>query len=408
MVHSATTGPLKTHVPLGTFRVTHPMRLLVDNVLTSGRLSYGPLSGQFERRFAHLHNCEFGIVSNSGTSALVVALQALKEMHGWKDGDEVLCPATTFVATINAVYHNRLKPILIDVEKRTYALDPERIERALTNRTRAIIPVHPFGQPADMLAIGEIAARKGLRVVEDSCEAMFVGIGDRRVGSFGDVGCFSTYVAHLIVTGVGGICTTNNPDLALRIRSLVNHGIETKSLPSSDSYDPTYLARTFRFVSIGHSFRITELEAALGLPQLDTYGDMLTQRRAAASYLSQSLSQFEAHIRLPEIADGREHSWMVYPIALRHTRKHVLMRYLRERGVECRDLLPLTNQPCYQFRPRLYPVSHWLNEAGLYLPCHQDLTMAQLDHIVHSIGEYFRHSSNWTAIPLEEDVNFYR
>src|SRR3712207_6174410 len=189
---------------------------------------------RFEQEFAELHGCRFGVMSNSGTSSLQVALQALKERHGWEDGDEVIVPAVTFVATSNIVLHNRMTPVFVDVLPDTYNIDPARIEARITERTRAIVPVHLFGLPADMDPILELARAHDLKVIEDSCEAMFATYRGRPVGSFGDVACFSTYVAHFLVTGVGGLGTTNDGELAVAMRSLINHGRDSIYLSIDD------------------------------------------------------------------------------------------------------------------------------------------------------------------------------
>lgn len=307
---------------LGTFRATPEMRELINQVLETGRLSYGPLSRSFEERFAHMHGCKYGVLSNSGTSSLQVALQARKELLGWEDGDEVIVPALTFVATINIVYHCKLTPVLVDIEPDYYAIDPAKIEAAITDRTRAIIPVHPFGQPADMLPIKLIADRYMLSVIEDSCEAMFVESEDRPVGSWGIAGCFSTYIAHIITGGVGGISITNDLEMAQRMRSLVNHGIDTGSMPNGASYDPSFLGRRFVFTSIGHSFRVTELEAALLLPQLKMASSIIGSRANHALMITHILWNYEEHLQLPMIRQGSGHSFMVYPIVMRKAKKH--------------------------------------------------------------------------------------
>lgn len=384
---------METSYTLGTFRTTPEMRRLVDQVLDSGRLSYGPLCREFEEQFAERHDCEFGVLSNSGTSSLQVALQAMKELYGWADGMEVIVPALTFVATINIVLHCRLTPVLVDVEPTHYSIDPLLIREKITTRTRAIIPVHPFGQGADMEAIMSIAQNAGLKVIEDSCEAMFVGMGTprKRVGSWGHVGCFSTYVAHIITGGVGGISITNDPDLAMKMRSLVNHGIEMGSLPSGSIYDPSFLGRNFRFSSIGHSFRITELEAALLLPQLAMGEDIVRTRKAVATALTANLFDLEnaMHVQLPFARKEYEHAFMVYPIMQHFDDKRPIMRYLREHRVECRDMLPLTNQPCYDFNPAHYPVSQTINDRGFYIGCHQDITKSQMEHVVTVLYDWY-------------------
>lgn len=385
------------NITVGTFRATPRMSELVNSVLESGQVSYGPLSREFERRFADMHDCRYAILSNSGTSALQVALQALKELHGWRDGDKVIVPATTFVATANIVLHNRMIPVFVDVDPLTYNIDVSLIERAIDERVRCIIPVHLFGQPANMRAISDIAQRHHLRIIEDSCEAMFVRHHGNSVGSWGDIGCFSTYVAHLLVTGVGGISTTNNPDYAAKMRSLVNHGLDIAQLDADTNFSPRPVpGRRFKFTSVGHSFRVTEFEAALGLAQLDTVSAMLETRRLNSRHLTLGIQQINrtqaAGIQFPTVEDGNDHAYMMYPIVLpRYVSKEPLMRHLLDAGIECRDCLPLINQPAYRMRlfKDDYPVSQWLIESGLYVGSHQNMTPDDCQYIIDTLAEYF-------------------
>lgn len=376
------------NVTLGTYHTTDAIRQAVNSVLDSGRLSYGPVTRHYEQRFADMHDCTYGVASNSGTSSLVVALQALKELHGWRDGDEVIVPSLTFVATVNAVLHNRLTPILADVNA-FYNIDPGMIEPAITERTRCIVPVHLFGQPADMPKICRIAEKHDLRIVEDSCEAMLATIADKPVGSWGDVACFSTYTAHLLVTGVGGMATTNNPDYAQKIRSLVNHGIDLAELPTGESYDPTWLARKFRFTSVGYSYRITEIEAAIGLAQLKDLPAAIDRRKENAEYLNKKLWPLLSHLTLPLTAWNATHSWMVYPIVTYRDSKWPIMQHLQKAGIECREMMPLTCQPCYDFREEDYPVAAWVNRHGFYVGCHDGLTTEHLDYVADTLKGYF-------------------
>lgn len=377
------------NVSLGTFAATPAIRTAVNAVLDSGRLSYGPVSREYENRFAELHQCAYGVASNSGASSLVVAIQALKELHGWQDGDEIIVPALTFVATINVIIHNRLTPVLVDVDTYTYNMDARKIEAAITERTRCIIPVHLFGQPADMLAIGRIAELHNLRIIEDSCEAVLATACGKSVGAMGDIGCFSTYVAHHLVTGVGGMATTNNVDYARKMRSLVNHGIDLTELPTGEEYDPSFLSRKFRFTSIGHSFRITELEAAIGLAQIDTLPDTIALRQRNATYLIDGLQPLAAILRLPTTRLGYTHSYMVFPIVLYRGSKWPLMAHLQQHGIECREMVPLTCQPCYGYNEVQWPVAKWINESGLYLGVHGGLTLEHMDYMIDVLTGYF-------------------
>lgn len=401
-------------ITTGTFHATPRMHELIQEVLDSGWIGYGEKSKQFEQDFSAIHDCKYGILSNSGTSALQVALQAMKELHGWADGDEVIVPATTFVATPNIVIHNRMKPVFVDIESQRYGIDPTKIEAAITDRTRAIIPVHLFGQACDMTSVMEIAHARNLRVIEDSCESMFVTHEGASVGSIGDIGCFSMYVAHLLVTGVGGVSTTNNPDYAAKMRSLVNHGLEVDSLNMDDNFAPRPMTgRRFRFETIGHSYRITEFEAALGLAQLDTYEEMLRTRRKNAYHLTAGIriiNKYQGNpIHLPEADHASEHDdeWqharMMYPIVLNPKKPdtsisqlHVvidklhLLSYFTGCNIETRDMLPILGQPAYSYLdPADFPVSRWIEASGFYIGCHQGLTGDDMQYVVDTLSDYF-------------------
>lgn len=385
-------------VGVGTFSVNPRMRLYLNQVIDSGRISYGEKSLAFEKKFAKIHECEYAILSNSGTSALQVALQAMKEINGWEDWDEVIVPATTFVATANIVIHNRMIPIFVDVDAVTYGINPQLIEQKISSKTRAIIPVHLFGQPCEMGKIQQIAEEHKLGIIEDSCETMFATHHGFFVGSLGDIGCFSTYVAHLLVTGVGGICTTNNAQYAAKIRSLVNHGLELRYLNPGDNFAPNpAVGRRFKFDTIGHSYRITELEAAIGLAQLDDLymHEMLVTRRLNASHLTAGLKVLNQSLNnifnLPITLKHNSHSWMMYPILLdKGIDKEPLMKHLNENMVETRDMLPILSQPAYSYlNPDDYPVSKWIVESGFYVGCHQDLTPEDIEYTLQTIREFF-------------------
>jgi perosamine synthetase len=393
-------GAAAREIGVGGFAISPRARRYVDQVLDSNRLSYGPFHRRFETAFAAEHDSRHAIFCNSGTSALHIAIQALKEKYLWKDGDEVLVPSVTFIATSNVVLHNRLKPVFVDVDPLTYNIDPSQIEAKLTKRTRAIMPVHLLGLPADMDPIRAIAERRGLKIVEDSAETMFATYKGRKVGSLGDIGCFSTYVAHYIVTGVGGLATTSDPDLYVRLRSLMNHGRDSIYLSIDDDKNASgaklheIVAKRFQFVSVGHSFRATELEAALGLAQLEEKDGIVKARTGLARRLSAGLREFEDRLQLPTCPPDRDHTFMLYGLVLRGEDKTKLVNFLEDRGVETRDMLPLLNQPVYKkmfgdLEPR-YPVARMLNRSAFYIGCHQYMTAADADYIVEQFRAYFR------------------
>ena len=391
---------MEREIGVGGFTVTPLARRYVNEVLDSNRLSYGDFHRRFEGAFAAEHDSKHAVFCNSGTSALQIALQALKEKHGWSDGDEVIVPAITFIATSNIVLHNRMVPVFADVDPLTYTLDPAKFEAAITPKTRAVIPVHLLGLPADMDPISGIARKRGLSVIEDSAEAMFARYKGRKVGSLGDIGCFSTYIAHYIVTGAGGLSTTSDTDLHVRMRSLMNHGRDSIYLSIDDDKDATgarlheIVAKRFQFVSVGHSYRATELEAALGLAQLEEKDGIYAARTGMARRLSAGLSEFADRLQLPSCPPDRDHSYMLYGLVLKGEDKTPLVNFLEDRGIETRDMLPLINQPVYKkmfgdLEPK-FPVAKSLNRSGFYIGCHQYMTESDSDYVSEQFRAYFK------------------
>lgn len=385
------------HVPMADWVPTDLEREYINEVLDSRWLGYGKFSRRFEKEFAESQGGRYGVLSNSGTSSLQVAVQAMKEMYGWQDGDEVLVPAVTFVATVNVLLHSRLTPVLVDIDPATYNINPVAAEERITGRTRAVMPVSLFGQPANLSYIRSMCRAYQIEMIHDSCESMFSTHHGRGLAAWGGVSCFSMYIAHLLVTGVGGIAVTDNPDLMVKMRSLLNHGRDGIYLSSADDDGlegerlHEVVSRRFKFTSIGHSFRVTELEAAIGCAQLQHWKANNIQRQLNALHLLQGLQGLGNRIRKPYIADGNTHSWMMFPLVLnRGVSKWPLVNYLEDRGIETREMLPLTNQPCYagRWNEADYPVAQWINESGFYIPCHQYLQEPHLDYIIEAIHEF--------------------
>lgn len=388
---------------VGTLNLTSREKELVMQVLESDRLSYGPFSRKFESEFAKEHDCTHAVLVNSGTSALSIAVAALKEVHGWKTGDEILVPALTFVATSNVVLDHGLVPVFVDCDPLTYNIDPSKIEETITPRTRGIMVVHLFGLVADMDPIMKIASEHGLRIIEDSCETMGVRYKGKKTGSFGDISCFSTYVAHLIVTGVGGLAVTSDPKLAEILRSVANHGRDSIYISIDDDKDidgsafQEVIRRRFRFVRRGFSFRATEMEAALGLGQLERLSEIIGARQRNAASLLEKLAPYAQWLQLPSFdAEKQEHAFMMFPIVVRKDAgfaKDDLIRHLEEWNVETRDMLPLINQPVYadmNLRSEDYPVADWVNRFGFYIGCHQGFQESHLTYVSGVFEAFFR------------------
>ncbi len=392
-----------TQLGVGTLDLTEQEKGYVMEALNSNRLSYGPFSRKFERQFAEDHDSKYAVFVNSGTSALSIAVACLRELHGWNNGDEVLVPALTFVATSNVVLDHNLVPVFVDCDAKTYNINPALIEAKITPKTRAIMVVHLFGLVADMDPILAIAQKHNLRIIEDSCETMGVRYKGKKAGSFGDISCFSTYVAHLIVTGVGGLAVTSDDKYAEVLRSVANHGRDSIYMSIDDDKDidgaafQQVIKRRFRFVRRGFSFRATEMEAALGLGQLERLPGILGARQRNAAWLKDHLKPFDRFIQLPSFDPSvQEHAFMMFPIVVKPDApfgKWELIKHLEEWNVETRDMLPLINQPVYrdmQIRQEDFPVAHWVNENGFYIGCHQGMEEKELKYVEEVFGEFMR------------------
>ena len=396
---------MRNKIGVGYASVTEIEKRYVLEALDNQRLSQGKFVSAFEKKFARMHGHQYGVMCNSGTGALHLALEALREADGWTDGHEVLVPAITFIATSNAVLHAGLKPVFVDVDPVTYNMDPNEMEKHISDKTVCVIPVHCFGMPCDMSRIMPIAKRHGLRVVEDCAEAHFAKVDGRTVGSFSDIMACSTYVAHTITTGVGGIMCTSDRSLMEILRSLVAHGraCTCERCLASDGTTvcpkrmETEIDRRFMFVRLGYSYRVGELEGALGLGQLERVDEIMEARRRNAQALIDGLTPFEDLIQLPRHPENVEHTYMMFPILPRRgsgIEREAFVRCLEESNIETRPMLPLLNQPVYKNMfgdiERDYPVAEYINHHGFYIGCHHGLTQADVEYELQVTGGYLK------------------
>lgn len=379
----------------------------VNEALDASRLSQGKMVHNFEKKFAELHEQKYGIACNSGTSALHVGIEVLKEIYGCPLGEksEVLVPAITFIATSNAVMHAGLKPVFVDVDSLTYNMDPEKIEEKITENTIGIIPVHTFGQPCDMDPIMSVAKKHNLWVMEDCAEAHFATYKGKKIGSFGDISAFSTYVAHTITTGIGGVITTNSKDMMEISRSLIAHG-RACTCEVCLASDPrkvcplrmqTQMDKRFMMVRLGYSYRVGELEGAIGLGQLENKDIIMGTRKRNAAYLNKHLNDVTDFLQLPYAPEYVDHSYMMYPIVVKKNAPFTrddLTHYLEKQNIETRPMLPLLNQPIYINLfgdiEKDYPVAEWIDRNGFYVGCHHGLKQEQLDVSISSVHEFIK------------------
>jgi dTDP-4-amino-4,6-dideoxygalactose transaminase len=263
------------------------------------------------------------------------------------------------------------------------------------------MPVHIGGLPCDMDPILEVAARHGLKMVEDSAESFGVHYKGRPVGSFGDVGCFSTYVAHVISTGVGGLCTTDDLELLTIMKSFMNHGRDAVYTRIDDDIDAARAveleipARRFSFIRLGHSFRATEMEAALGIAQLEELPTRSARRKEVVARLTEGLTPFEDRLHLPHARPESEHAYMFFTLVARDASvsRNDLVDHLERHGIETRHLLPLINQPVYR---ELFgdlsgdcPVAARLNDEAFYIGCQPELSDDDVDYVIACFESYF-------------------
>lgn len=286
--------------------------VLLSGKLTEWRPEGGPLCREFERAFASYVGAKHAVAVSSGTAALHAALVAL----GIGPGDEVIVPDFTFVATANAVLLAGATPVLVDIDPETYNIDVESVRRAVSKRTKAIIAVHLYGLPADMGPIMELAERLGVYVIEDAAQAHGSEYRGRRAGCLGHVACFSFYATKVITTGgEGGMVTTNDDEVAQRLRSIRTHG-------QREGGDTERL---------GHNYRMTEMQAAIGLVQLKKLGAFLEARRRNAEELTSWLRGAEG-VKVPVEPPGYRHNWYLYTIEVEGPIRDRLVDLLNREG----------------------------------------------------------------------------
>lgn len=396
---------MKNKIGVGYASVTEVEKKYVLEALDSQRLSQGKFVTAFEKKFAAMHGHRYGVMCNSGTGALHLALEALRETDGWSDETEILVPAITFIATSNAVLHAGMKPVFVDVDPITYNMNPDELEKRITGQTRCIIPVHCFGMPCDMSRIVPIARKNRLRILEDCAESHFAKVDGQTVGSFSDVMASSTYVAHTITTGVGGVICTSDREIMEILRSLAAHGractCERCLASDGNLVCPkrmeTEIDRRFMFVRLGYSYRVGELEGALGLGQLERVEEIMDARRRNARMLIEGLAPFEDKIQLPRAPENVEHTYMMFPILPRKGIGIVrtdLVQYLEQHNIETRPMLPLLNQPVYKKLfgdiEKEYPVARYLDQNGFYIGCHHGLTENDVRYEIRTISDFLK------------------
>ncbi|MCK5535259.1 MAG: aminotransferase class I/II-fold pyridoxal phosphate-dependent enzyme [Bacteroidales bacterium] len=331
-------------------------KYLTDAFMSTWISSSGEYIGRFEKNFSEYSDCKYGVAVSNGTVALHLALMTL----GIGEGDEVIVPDLTFAATINTVLHANATPVIVDVEEESWCIDPLEIEKAITPNTKAIIPVHIYGQACDMKAIMDIAIKYNLKVIEDCAEAHGAMFNGKKVGSFGDIGCFSFFGNKVITTGEGGMCTTNDHELDEKMRVLRDHG----------------MSKTKRYWHdvIGYNYRMTNLQAAIGLAQLERIEDIHANRRkyedTYKKILHKDLFTFQN-----DIENRRRITWLVSVLIDDKVDKEEYLNKLKEMGIDARPFFyPLSDMNIYKPYCNVdTPVTKILSKRGFNLPTYESL-----------------------------------
>lgn len=326
-------------------------KYLMDAFLSTWISSTGKYITKFEETFSRYCGTQYGIATSNGTTALHLALSAL----GIGEGDEVIVPDITFAATINAVIYTGATPVIVDIEEDSWCIDPLEIEKAITPQTRAIIPVHIYGQPCDMGKICEIASRNNIYIIEDCAEAHGAEWNNKRVGSFGIISCFSFFGNKVVTTGEGGMCITNSKELNDKMRILRDHGMSKE--------------RKYYHEVIGFNYRMTNLQAAIGTAQVERIDTILEWRIKLEEQYRQELSKIAGvSLQKNDLPNRKKIAWLV-SILVDEVKRDKLLEVLKNNGVDVRAFfIPLSEMDIYKKYAKDCNISKKISKMGLNLP----------------------------------------
>ncbi len=339
------------------------LKYVSECILTGWVSSAGKFVKLFENQFAEFCETRHAVSCNSGTSALHLSLLAA----GIGTGDEVIVPALTFIATANAVTFTGAKPVFVDSEPANWNIDPDLIERAITKKTRAIIPVHLYGHPADMDPILALAKKYNLVVIEDAAEAHGATYKGEKVGSLGHMGIFSFYGNKIITTGEGGMVATNDAGYEQKMRVLRDHGMDSN--------------KRYWHPVLGYNYRLTNIQAALGVAQMERLEAILARKRLIAKAYTKNLEHIEG-IKVPGEASWARSVYWLYSILVDRDgfgmSRDRLMQELANKGIETRPVfLPIHLQPIYPNNQKL-PIAENISDQGLSLPSSASLSTDEI------------------------------
>lgn len=360
------------HVPVASPSLNgNELKYLTDAFLSTWISSTGKYIGIFEENFAKFCDCKYGIATSNGTTALHLALISL----GIGIGDEVIVPDLTFAATINSVIYTGATPVIVDIEKDSWCIDPFEIEKAITSKTKAIIPVHLYGQPCDMDKIMTLAKKYNLCVIEDCAEAHGAKFKGEIVGSFGDIGCFSFYGNKVITTGEGGMCVTNSKEVCEKIKVLRDHGMNK--------------SRRYWHDVIGYNYRMTNLQAAIGVAQLERIDEILLERKNLENEYRERLQELHnITFQNNNLLNREKITWLV-SILITDGSKEYYVNKLNELGIDIRRFLcSLSEMDLYKKYLFSNSNSRKISNSGINLPTIIGLDTKIIDKIAGAFKNY--------------------
>lgn len=391
--------------PFGTITITDKAKKLINEILSSGRVSGGKYVREFEEIFAALVGAKEAVAVSSGTDADALALAVLYD-SGAQRGDEVIVPALSFVSTGTAPLHAGFTPVFVDIRRETLNIDPAKIEKAVTKKTRAIMPVHLMGKPADMDKINLIAKKHNLVVVEDAAEAQGAVYKGKNIGQLGNMAAFSLYVAHIVSTVEGGIITTDDPKTAGILRSLRAHGraCSCKSCVLNTDSDSASCAKRFEdgtdirfiFERIGFSAKMNELEAAVGLGYMELYPEIFSKREENLNYIRGKFSKFGEYFFTINPEPYEKLAPYAFPVILKEKvnfSRDSLVAFLEENGIDTRSMFLSMPTQCegfkfLKYKPGEFPEAEYISAKGFHIGIHQDITKAHIDYFIKLLERF--------------------
>ena len=359
----------------------------VVETLLSGWLTTGPKVKKFEADFASYVGCRHAVAVNSGTAALHLALDAI----GLKEGDEVIVPTMTFTASAEVVHYFKARPVLVDCRPDTLNIDVEQLERKITPKTKAIMPVHIGGQACDMSEILEIARRYNLKVIEDAAHALPARHQGQMVGTIGDITCFSFYATKTITTGEGGMATTENPEWDERMRIMSLHGISKDAWKRYTSEGSWY----YEVCYPGYKYNLTDIAAAIGIEQLKKCGRFWESREWIAKLYDEGFKDLP-EINTPVCLPENQHAWHLYVIQLELDRLRIgrseFIQALKQENIGTSvHFIPLHLHPHYRdtfgFKPADFPNASFVFDRIVSLPIYPKMTEGDAQDVVSAVTE---------------------